>query len=87
MFFSTVALLLFRTLKPLAGFLPVHLAWSQPASHWLLGATPCPGPLFLGRLHPLLVSQTVFAQLGLQKHGLPDSLSLVGAMGSSSSTL
>lgn len=71
-----MASLLVRTLEPLAGFLPVHLAWSQPASHWLPGATPCPGPLFLGHLDPLLAPQTLFAQLGLQTQGLPDSLLL-----------
>ena len=71
-----MASLLVRTLELLAGFLPVRLAWSQPASHWLLGATPCPGPVFLSHFDPLLAPQTLFAQLGLQTHGLPDSLLL-----------
>lgn len=59
MFFSTVASLLVRTMKPLAGFLPVHLTWSLPASHCLPGATPCTGPLWLGHLDPLLAPSIV----------------------------
>lgn len=59
MFFSTVTSLLVRTMKPLAGFLPVHLAWSQPASYCLAGATPHTGPLLLGYFDPLFAPSIV----------------------------
>lgn len=39
---------------------------SQPASHWLVGVTPNPGPFFLSCLDHVRAPQTLFAQRVLE---------------------